>query len=90
MMETPWLVLDPDYQRNVVWSNDRMSRLIGSLMSNYYVPPLIFNVKKVATENGSLRYQSTSETGHDKAMLKQRGTSYPICFCDGAGLLRIN
>ncbi|KAF8453021.1 hypothetical protein BGX38DRAFT_1269023 [Terfezia claveryi] len=72
MMETPWLVLDPDYQRNVVWSNDRMSRLIGSLMSNYYVPPLIFNVKKVATENGSLRYQSTSETGHDKAMLKQR------------------
>ncbi|KAF8428363.1 hypothetical protein EV426DRAFT_587589 [Tirmania nivea] len=57
MMETPWLVLDPDYQRNVVWSSDRMSRLIGSLMSNYYVPPLIFNVKKVATENGSLRYQ---------------------------------
>jgi len=89
MMETPWLVLDPDYQRNVVWSIDRMSRLIGSLMSNYYVPPLIFNVKKIATGVGSLRYQSTLETGYDKAMRKKRGTSYPICFCDGAGLLRV-
>lgn len=58
MMKTPWLELNPDYQRNVVWSADRMTRLINSLMSNYYVPPLIFNVKKRRHEGGSLRYQS--------------------------------
>lgn len=62
LMKGPWLVLDPDYQRNVVWSADRMTRLINSLMSNYYVPPLIFNVKKVHTESGALRFQSTLDT----------------------------
>lgn len=35
----------PEYQRDVVWTKDRQSELIDSLMENYYVPPLIFNHK---------------------------------------------
>lgn len=57
-MNTQWLILDPAYQRNVVWSMDRMTRLVNSLMSNYYVPPLIFNVKQVETDRGAMK-QST-------------------------------
>jgi hypothetical protein len=35
----------PEYQRSVVWTKDRQSGLIDSLMENYYVPPIIFNKK---------------------------------------------
>jgi hypothetical protein len=34
--------INPDYQRDVVWSEQRMIHLIDSLFNNYYVPPLIF------------------------------------------------
>ena len=36
--------INPDYQRDVVWSESRMVHLIDSLFNNYYVPPLIFKV----------------------------------------------
>jgi Protein of unknown function DUF262 len=36
--------INPDYQREVVWSEARMIHLIDSLFNNYYVPPLIFKV----------------------------------------------
>lgn len=32
MMETPYLELNPDYQRDVVWATERMTRLINSLL----------------------------------------------------------
>ncbi|KAL5387588.1 hypothetical protein DPSP01_003383 [Paraphaeosphaeria sporulosa] len=35
--------INPEYQREVVWTADRMSQLIDSLMENYYIPPIIFN-----------------------------------------------
>jgi hypothetical protein len=36
--------INPDYQREVVWSEQRMTHLVNSLFNNYYVPPLIFKV----------------------------------------------
>jgi hypothetical protein len=36
--------INPDYQREVVWSEHRMTHLVNSLFNNYYVPPLIFKV----------------------------------------------
>ncbi|KAI5809997.1 hypothetical protein DFH27DRAFT_461690, partial [Peziza echinospora] len=57
MMEGPDLILDPAYQRNVVWQKERMTRLINSLMANYYVPPLIFNVKKIPSGDGDKQKQ---------------------------------
>ena len=36
--------INPDYQRDVVWSESRMIHLIDSLFNNYFVPPLIFKV----------------------------------------------
>ncbi|KAJ7590773.1 hypothetical protein C8J56DRAFT_542375 [Mycena floridula] len=36
--------LDPEYQRDVVWTDTKQSSLIDSLYHNYYVPSLIFSV----------------------------------------------
>ncbi|KAK0440452.1 uncharacterized protein EV420DRAFT_1132240 [Desarmillaria tabescens] len=38
------LDLEPEYQRDVVWSDSKQSQLIDSLIHNYYIPPLIFAV----------------------------------------------
>jgi hypothetical protein len=38
------LNLNPEYQREVVWSIDRMSTFIESIMCNYYYPPIILNL----------------------------------------------
>lgn len=65
--------LDPDYQRDVVWSKDKQSGLIESLFLNYYVPPVIFAVTV------------DEETGEEKRVCidgKQRCTSV-VSFYDG-------
>ncbi|KAF9466760.1 hypothetical protein BDZ94DRAFT_1250713 [Collybia nuda] len=36
--------LDPEYQRDVVWSPAKQTALIDSLIHNYYMPPIIFSV----------------------------------------------
>ncbi|KJA14909.1 hypothetical protein HYPSUDRAFT_59115 [Hypholoma sublateritium FD-334 SS-4] len=38
--------LNPEYQRGVVWNDSKQVALIGSLFSNYYVPPIVFTVKR--------------------------------------------
>jgi hypothetical protein len=43
--------VNPEYQREVVWTADRMSQLIDSLMDNFYIPPIIFN-RKTNKETG--------------------------------------
>jgi hypothetical protein len=39
-----YMNINPEYQREVVWSEQRMTHLVNSLFNNYYVPPLIFKV----------------------------------------------
>jgi uncharacterized protein with ParB-like and HNH nuclease domain len=34
-MKGPYMDLNPDYQRDVVWTPDRMTRLINSLMCKF-------------------------------------------------------
>lgn len=38
--------VNPEYQRDVVWTAERMAQLVDSLMENYYIPPIIFNRKE--------------------------------------------
>ncbi|KAF2689585.1 hypothetical protein K458DRAFT_129698 [Lentithecium fluviatile CBS 122367] len=60
--------VDPEYQREVVWTADRMTGLVDSLMGmlcascghsrltsveNFYVPPIILNKKPRDTKNGA-------------------------------------
>ncbi|KAG9185179.1 hypothetical protein G6011_07723 [Alternaria panax] len=45
--------VDPEYQREVVWTAERMAGLINSLMENYYIPPIILNKKRNAGMDGS-------------------------------------
>ena len=37
------LVIDPDYQRNIVWKTAQMSRFIESILLNFPLPPLYLN-----------------------------------------------
>ncbi|KAH9850421.1 hypothetical protein C2E23DRAFT_835051 [Lenzites betulinus] len=38
--------LDPEYQRDVVWTEAKQVGLIDSLLRNFYIPPVIFAVKR--------------------------------------------
>ncbi|KAH0613939.1 uncharacterized protein H6S33_005825 [Morchella sextelata] len=66
MMSSPFLDLNPDYQRDVVWNSDRMTKLINSLICNYYIPPLIFNVQTIKTEEGGERFLRISIDGKQR------------------------
>ncbi|KAF2639340.1 hypothetical protein P280DRAFT_508442 [Massarina eburnea CBS 473.64] len=48
--------INPEYQREVVWTDERMTGLIDSLMENYYVPPIILNRKTLPAENGQPKH----------------------------------
>ncbi|RAQ99844.1 hypothetical protein DDE82_007850 [Stemphylium lycopersici] len=55
-LENGTIEVDPEYQREVVWTADRMTGLINSLMENYYIPPIILNKKKGAVgDDGQTR-----------------------------------
>ncbi|RFU32612.1 hypothetical protein B7463_g3745, partial [Scytalidium lignicola] len=43
---TPYMNLDPEYQRDIVWDENRASLLITSIITGYFVPPIIFNVSE--------------------------------------------
>ncbi|KAE9379996.1 hypothetical protein N431DRAFT_323306 [Stipitochalara longipes BDJ] len=45
-IESKAIVLDPDYQRDVVWDEGRGALLITSILMGYFIPPIIFNVRK--------------------------------------------
>jgi hypothetical protein len=37
--------LEPEYQRDVVWTEARQEALIDSLFHNYYIPPILFALR---------------------------------------------
>jgi uncharacterized protein with ParB-like and HNH nuclease domain len=37
--------LEPEYQRDVVWTEARQEALIDSLFHNYYIPPVLFALR---------------------------------------------
>ncbi|KAF1991665.1 hypothetical protein K402DRAFT_416941 [Aulographum hederae CBS 113979] len=61
-----YLDLDPEYQRGVIWSEAQMSGLIDSILDNFYVPPVIFNKKKVITPSGGVRWKRTCVDGKQR------------------------
>jgi hypothetical protein len=65
-MNGPYLELNPEYQRKVVWNKARMEGLIESLMENYYVPPIIFNQERVAGLNGQVHYKRICVDGKQR------------------------
>ncbi|CAO1630051.1 unnamed protein product [Parajaminaea phylloscopi] len=46
--------LEPDYQRGVVWPKNKQSAIIESLLSHYYIPPILLSEKKL--KNGDTRW----------------------------------
>ncbi|KDQ10126.1 hypothetical protein BOTBODRAFT_190726 [Botryobasidium botryosum FD-172 SS1] len=43
--------LDPEYQRDVVWTEPKQIKLIDSMLRNFYMPPVIFRVVDVGDGN---------------------------------------
>ncbi|KAG9099070.1 hypothetical protein FS749_002206 [Ceratobasidium sp. UAMH 11750] len=43
--------VDPEYQRNVVWSDTKQSKLIDSILRNFYVPPILFCITEDSSGN---------------------------------------
>ncbi|CAO1617551.1 unnamed protein product [Sympodiomycopsis kandeliae] len=42
-MENGDIDLEPDYQRNVVWTEEKQSNLVSSLLSHFYIPPILLS-----------------------------------------------
>ncbi|KAL2354570.1 hypothetical protein BJ546DRAFT_843645, partial [Cryomyces antarcticus] len=69
LIDGPYLDLTPQYQRDVVWKQNKMVGLIDSLMENFYIPPIIFNRQEVKADDGTIRHKRVCVDG------KQRLTS---------------
>ncbi|KAI9282746.1 hypothetical protein BY458DRAFT_497227 [Sporodiniella umbellata] len=41
------IFLDAPYQRDIVWDTNKMSRLVDSILNNYYIPPLVFAIREI-------------------------------------------
>ncbi|CAB4388828.1 unnamed protein product [Rhizophagus irregularis] len=39
--------LNPEFQRDIVWTGIKQSHLVDSVLNNFYVPPIIFSCKKL-------------------------------------------
>ncbi|KAH8684293.1 hypothetical protein BGZ60DRAFT_523515 [Tricladium varicosporioides] len=52
-IESGHILLDPEYQREVVWDEGRASLLITSILMGYFIPPIIFNVKSHQVDDGN-------------------------------------
>ncbi|KAF2092490.1 hypothetical protein NA57DRAFT_9566, partial [Rhizodiscina lignyota] len=66
LLDTPWLELNPEYQRDVVWDQKRMVGLINSILEDYYIPPIIFNRQKVTLEDGTSRWKRVCVDGKQR------------------------
>ncbi|SNX86811.1 uncharacterized protein MEPE_05520 [Melanopsichium pennsylvanicum] len=45
MVQDDLIDLEPEYQRGVVWPQDKQSAVIESIMRHYYVPPILLSVQ---------------------------------------------
>lgn len=61
-MDSGDIDLEPDYQRNVVWTEEKQSNLISSLLSHFYIPPILLS----AHPNSSTGHQYTCIDGKQR------------------------
>ncbi|KAI9836933.1 MAG: hypothetical protein M1837_003165 [Sclerophora amabilis] len=69
LLNSPYLDLEPSYQREVVWSGARMTGLINSLFENFYVPPVIFSyfeVERPQSEGGGEAHKRVCVDGKQR------------------------
>jgi len=66
LLNGPYLDINPDYQRDIVWSGQQMSGLINSLLENYYVPPILFNRTHITLADGSTRIKRVCVDGKQR------------------------
>ncbi|KAL2069350.1 hypothetical protein VTL71DRAFT_15688 [Oculimacula yallundae] len=71
-IESKSIVLDPDYQREVVWDEGRAALLITSILMGYFIPPIIFNVQRSVVQVDGREEERFTRTCVDG---KQRLTS---------------
>ncbi|KAF4537505.1 uncharacterized protein LTHEOB_1696 [Lasiodiplodia theobromae] len=66
MLEQEVIDLNPEYQRDVVWAQERMIGLIDSLIENVCIPPIIFNRQITRMEDGTARVKRVCVDGKQR------------------------
>ncbi|EST08206.1 protein of unknown function DUF262 [Kalmanozyma brasiliensis GHG001] len=56
MVDSDIIDLEPEYQRGVVWTAEKQSAVIESIMRHYYVPPVLLSVQKEENPGDETRY----------------------------------
>ncbi|KAL5512384.1 hypothetical protein ACEPAG_3376 [Sanghuangporus baumii] len=77
--------LDPEYQRDVVWTDAKQSGLIDSILRNFYIPPVIFAFSQ--NEDGEER--RTCIDGKQRLTSIQRFMDGQIPFKDSRTNLKL-
>ncbi|KAF8608746.1 hypothetical protein BDV93DRAFT_518810 [Ceratobasidium sp. AG-I] len=49
-MKSKDIKVDPEYQRDVVWSDIKQTKLVDSILRNFYIPPVPVTVDKAGNE----------------------------------------
>ncbi|KAI5836580.1 uncharacterized protein SCHCODRAFT_02707388 [Schizophyllum commune H4-8] len=77
--------LDAEYQREVVWTVDKQSSLIDSIMQNIHIPPLIFSMKNdndiMTCMDGKQRITSIKRFMDGEIPLKDSRSGKRYWFC---------
>jgi Protein of unknown function DUF262 len=66
LLDGPYLELSPEYQREVVWPDKKMSGLINSILENFYIPPVIFNKTQVFDDDGTVQWKRVCVDGKQR------------------------
>lgn len=62
--------LDPDYQREFVWSMDKQSLLIDSIMKSYIIPPFIIRIQTKKVGDKKIVYRECVDGQHRLKVIK--------------------
>jgi uncharacterized protein with ParB-like and HNH nuclease domain len=62
--------LEPEYQRDVVWTEARQEALIDSLFHNYYIPPVLFALR--VEDDGTEKRTCSTIPGSSPFQLKSK------------------
>ncbi|TRM66510.1 hypothetical protein BD626DRAFT_482894 [Schizophyllum amplum] len=77
--------LDAEYQRDVVWSQDKQSALNDSIMHNIHIPPLIFSMKYDSEDmicmDGKQRITSIRRFMDGEIPLKDSHSGHKFWYC---------
>jgi len=74
------IIKNPQYQRNFIWTEDKQTYLIDSILLGVTIPPLVFFEFKETLEiiDGRQRFETIERFIRNKFKLKKKSLSFPL------------